>query len=310
MRAHQQSQQPAVLPQVLQLGSGGRCWRWVLLHASLDTLRQERRRRRRAPAGHTHEDAYHILLYSRGDTEVLLEGRPRPVRAGTLVLSPPGDCHDFGPVRAGVISYSQVTFAFKDAAGRPLALPFRELLGAWSGLELPEIGVVVQLEAARREGLLALLTRLVDAAGSREALSDVLVRLAAGEIFAFLVREVYLAASGVGGAGPASDALAAARAHVEAHYRERVTVATLARLALLSPGYFLRAFRRRYGLSPIAYQGRLRVEAARSMLRFTDLSCKEIAHRLGYGDSYHFSKSFRKAAGLAPTEYRRRHRRV
>jgi AraC-like DNA-binding protein len=79
----------------------------------------------------------------------------------------------------------------------------------------------------------------------------------------------------------------------------------LAELAGLSAGYFLRAFRRAYGVPPMVYQGRLRVAAARTLLRSTDLGCKEIADRLGYSDEFHFSKSFRRAAGCPPGQYRR-----
>ncbi len=304
-RVHMQDYQPDRLPQALQVEHGRSSYRLIMQHANLANYRKEKRGRLR-PSGHTHEDSYHVLLYTMGDTEVVLEGRVQAVRPGTLVLSPPGDVHDFRPVRSGVTSYTQVTFAFVDERRRALALSFAELLGAWSGLDLPERGVVLQLDERRREELGACISRVYEAAQSTGATAHLDVRLEMSSLFAWLVRELYLPRTRVSGEGAAGSGLAAARAHVEAHYRGKVSVATLAGIAYLSEGYLLRAFKRAYGVSPIAYQGRLRVDAARGMLRFTSLSCKEIAARLGYGDLYHFSKSFKKREGCSPATYRKR----
>jgi AraC-like DNA-binding protein len=304
MRAYQQAAQPRPVPQALQIEHRGRTYRWILQHANLSNYRDQRRRVP-VPAGHSHRDSYHVLVYVVGDTEVLLEGRVQPVRAGTLVLSAPGDVHDFRAIRPGATSYAQITFALLDERERPLALPFHELLGAWAGMILPDRGTVLHVGDRPREELVALLTRAFEAAEAREATSHLNVRREVAAIFAFLLREVYLRSPAPDGSRASAEGLAAARAHIQAHYREKISVATLARLAYLSPGYFLRAFRREYGTSPIAYQLRLRIEAAQGMLRLGNLSCKEIAARLGYSDVYHFSKSFKKLAGTSPTAYRR-----
>jgi AraC-like DNA-binding protein len=225
------------------------------------------------------------------------------------VLSAPGDIHDFGPISGGTLAYVQVTFAFLDRDGVPLAMSFSELLGAWSGLELTDRGVVLQLDARRREEISACILRAYGAAESRVRTSHLDLRLEMSSLLAWLIREVYLAedrfGAGAGGQAPSAGGLAAARAYLESRYRERISVADLAAKAFLSEGYFLRAFKRAYGVSPIACQSALRVQAARGLLRFTSLSCKEIAARLGYADGYHFSKSFRKLEGCSPTAYRR-----
>jgi AraC family transcriptional activator of pobA len=50
---------------------------------------------------------------------------------------------------------------------------------------------------------------------------------------------------------------------------------------------------------------RVLLEAAR-LLRFSDLSVKEIAARLGFGDQFAFSKAFKRARGESPLEFRNR----
>jgi len=49
---------------------------------------------------------------------------------------------------------------------------------------------------------------------------------------------------------------------------------------------------------------RVMLEAGR-LLRFTDLSAGEIAHRVGYDDPLYFSRAFKRARGEAPTAYRK-----
>ena len=52
-------------------------------------------------------------------------------------------------------------------------------------------------------------------------------------------------------------------------------------------------------------QDRLILEAVR-LLRFSDLSIKEIAARLGFSDQFAFSKAFKRQRGEAPADFRRR----
>jgi len=48
---------------------------------------------------------------------------------------------------------------------------------------------------------------------------------------------------------------------------------------------------------------RVLLEAVR-LLRFSDLSIKEIAARLGFNDQFAFSKAFKRQRGVAPLDYR------
>jgi AraC family transcriptional activator of pobA len=48
---------------------------------------------------------------------------------------------------------------------------------------------------------------------------------------------------------------------------------------------------------------RVMLEAQR-LLRFTDLTVGEVAHRVGFGDQLYFSRAFKRAVGRAPQAYR------
>jgi AraC-like DNA-binding protein len=67
---------------------------------------------------------------------------------------------------------------------------------------------------------------------------------------------------------------------------------------------FRRVFRDRYGRSPLAYRNDRRLEAAATLLRATNLTCREIARRIGFADEFHLSRRFRTRYGIPPTTYR------
>jgi AraC family transcriptional activator of pobA len=43
---------------------------------------------------------------------------------------------------------------------------------------------------------------------------------------------------------------------------------------------------------------------AKRLLRYTDLTVGEIAHRVGFADQLYFSRAFKRNAGRAPQAYR------
>src|SRR6266571_6784216 len=98
-----------------------------------------------------------------------------------------------------------------------------------------------------------------------------------------------------------------ARAYLHEHAAEPITLATLSRVAALSPYYLVRVFKAQVGMPPHRYLTVLRVERARQLLEVSSLSVTQIAHRTGFGTVSHFSTVFRARVGVSPSQYRRRH---
>jgi len=72
----------------------------------------------------------------------------------------------------------------------------------------------------------------------------------------------------------------------------------------ISPYHLSRQFRLHAGDTFVHVYARLRVDAAKTLLRSTRHSVKEICSLLGFNDQAYFSRVFRRFAGLSPGEYR------
>lgn len=99
--------------------------------------------------------------------------------------------------------------------------------------------------------------------------------------------------------------LALALAYMESHVTEPSTLDDLAKAVGMSRSHFCRMFRLSTGNSPMGHWTRLRVELAKSMLLQGDRSACEIAQELGFFDQSHFSRTFRRIAGMSPRQFAR-----
>ncbi|WP_409340701.1 AraC family transcriptional regulator [Paenibacillus sp. MBLB4367] len=111
---------------------------------------------------------------------------------------------------------------------------------------------------------------------------------------------------------PESDsrtALDRTRAYIENHYSESLTIEQLARMAEISPKYYVNLFKKTYGISAIDYVTEIRVNAAKQLMVSSDVRLRDIAHQIGYGDEFYFSRMFKKSVGVSPTAYLKNRRR-
>ncbi|RKP54048.1 AraC family transcriptional regulator [Cohnella endophytica] len=85
---------------------------------------------------------------------------------------------------------------------------------------------------------------------------------------------------------------------------EHITLEQLAKHVHLHPNYLVRYFNKHFAVSPLKYLNRKRMQKAKTLLGTTSLSIKEVAELVGYPDTNHFAKAFRKESSFSPTEYR------
>lgn len=92
---------------------------------------------------------------------------------------------------------------------------------------------------------------------------------------------------------------------IEKRHHERLTLQTIAEELTVSPYHLQRVFKRVAGISPAKKLEQVRMEAAKSLLLETPCSIREVATRVGFQTSSHFSQVFREAVGQTPAEFRR-----
>ena len=95
--------------------------------------------------------------------------------------------------------------------------------------------------------------------------------------------------------------------YVIAHYGRPIACADLSERAGLSVSQLQREFRRLFNISPGDYILYTRLTMARRRLEQTTDPIGRIATDCGFYDQAHFTRAFRKHAGLPPQQYRRRH---
>jgi AraC family transcriptional regulator len=96
---------------------------------------------------------------------------------------------------------------------------------------------------------------------------------------------------------------------LHAEFRSKLRMCVLADVAGVHEVLLARAFKRKYGCSPMYYVRRLRFAWAREQLTNTDRSISEIAIEAGFSDQSHFGRHFRNQTGFTPAMYRTSKRR-
>jgi AraC-like DNA-binding protein len=94
------------------------------------------------------------------------------------------------------------------------------------------------------------------------------------------------------------------RQYVEGHLQDVVTLEDMAKHVHLHPNYLIKYFNKHFGMSPLKYINRKRMEKARFLLRTTSLSIKEVAKQTGFEDTNHFAKAFRRETSTSPRAWR------
>ncbi|TNJ56100.1 helix-turn-helix domain-containing protein [Paenibacillus hemerocallicola] len=104
------------------------------------------------------------------------------------------------------------------------------------------------------------------------------------------------------------DAVRHTIALMEQTYYEDITLQQLAQTAALSRRQYSMLFRELTGTSPMHYLADIRIARAREQLLLGEDRLHDISRSVGYRDPSYFSRRFKRATGIPPQVYIRRHR--
>lgn len=89
------------------------------------------------------------------------------------------------------------------------------------------------------------------------------------------------------------------------HISEKISIKSLAEKSGVSHNGLIFKFRKATGEAPLFTLLRIRLQLSKKLLLSGEKSIKEISDICGFSDEYHFSNSFKKFYGVAPTIYKK-----
>ncbi|MGJ8652250.1 MAG: helix-turn-helix domain-containing protein [Opitutaceae bacterium] len=95
---------------------------------------------------------------------------------------------------------------------------------------------------------------------------------------------------------------------VRGNYRNKISVSDMARVGGISVSSQERLFRKIFGLTPLMYLRKTRLNAACAMLRDSSMDLAQIAIECGLTDQTNMTRAFRLELKITPLKYRRRFR--
>lgn len=119
-----------------------------------------------------------------------------------------------------------------------------------------------------------------------------------------LLAELYDRSCNAIGDTKGSEPIRAAIHHIRDHYAEKLALQDLATLSSMSPYYFSRLFEKTTGYSPYEYITYVRLDRAKTLLKTTDDTIKEITYATGFGSEANFITCFKKHNGCTPRQFR------
>jgi AraC family transcriptional activator of pobA len=242
-----------------------------------------------------HRHDYHELIWVRsGGGRHSIDGAEVEVRPGTVTLIGRGQVHVFEEARA----VHGAVVRFTDEVVGPEASP-SWLLAGRGGHTVP----VPPSEAPRLDAVIDALA--AEAARPPDARSAALERHLLSTVLLWVER--YYDASRMETRAAGDEDVEVLRRFLDVLERDFAAhhdAAHYADALAMPPAALSRALTRATGRSTKELVlDRVMLEAAR-LLRFTDLTAGEIAHRVGYEDPLYFSRAFKRARGEAPTAFR------
>lgn len=92
--------------------------------------------------------------------------------------------------------------------------------------------------------------------------------------------------------------------YMHSHLEQNLSLAELATVVQMSTFYFARSFKQAFGVTPYQYLLQCRIEKAKQLLHWQDLSIAVISQQVGFHDQSCFTAKFRQIVGVTPKKYR------
>ena len=239
---------------------------------------------------HLHK-CYEFIHIIHGELLYTVEGSEYMLSDGDLIMTKPEELHSFSFPKECVYEreFLHIYPGFIDK--------YPELVRALSSRKLGYFNHI-SADIVKRYGIDRIFDEIKDCCVHAEPETDLLVlantlRLIS-RISQILRKEI-----------PNSPNTAAVCKYIDSHYKEPVTVQSIADYMFISPSHLSRIFKRDTGMSVRVYLNMRRITQAKNLIVQGQDSIKNIYWKCGFEDYSTFYRCFVKYAGMSPDEFRR-----
>lgn len=231
---------------------------------------------------YVHRQAAYLLTYVvAGEACLTVNGKELPLSAGDVY-----------------VLFPESMASYVTAPGVPWSIRWVTLTGTQLEELLPMLGFTPEtpiVKAAAPSKVEQLLQELF----SKTVKADLRSKIAAMAL-------LYELLSCLGPSSPSLEntAIDDAVRYISRHYHEPITIHALAERAYLNSNYFSKLFTAQVGTTPQQFITYIRMEKAKELLRYTELTVGEVAATVGYSDALYFSRVFKRYTGMAPSAFR------
>ena len=226
------------------------------------------------------------LVFSGGGIVEFERGKPNPLLSGTLFLLPQGQWHRCRP--DAETGWGTLWFGFSGASAQSLVRSIfpgeRCFIKPLAKAKDFKLAAMKFIAGAIKNGIERPFSTIGD-------LVQILGRLADGEFDAE-------------GTTSKSEKIRTAKDEITRRYAEVIDFKELAESLGTSYDAFRHNFASETGMSPLQFQLRERLRTARNLVANTDMPISEIASRTGFASAAYFTRFFRSATQMSPTEFR------
>lgn len=92
--------------------------------------------------------------------------------------------------------------------------------------------------------------------------------------------------------------------YINENYKGEISLSGAAQVLHMNPNYVSQLFKKEAGITFVHYVTQKRLEDARELLAATKKPLTDIALEVGFNDTFHFIKTFKKFIGVTPGQYR------
>ena len=272
-------------------------WENVQINDSLFySARSTRYDRNTFPSSLHSHDYYELVIFAEGEINYVCESSVYSPRRGDVIIIPPGKFH-MSKIKGESTHYKRhVLYLYPNAFDSVGSCLADVLLRA-------DDAVLFSLSSKEKgEELLALAEKL---SGALKRSDDPLSRaLGFGyiiEIFCSLGRKDIRTR---GDTETLPENILALKEYIDAHFAEIESVGEVSEHFFYSREYISRLFKKYYDTTVMDYIHELRVAKAKSLIG-EGLQMIDVCYAVGYASLSTFIRTFRRATGMTPSEYRR-----